>query len=1055
MRDLLQLRAVCPFLAQAGIEAAQISEEDIHQALEKLRALSTSLIRVIFYFEGLEESGNSLPAITMINRLANRGLFPSSLLPFFQTLISPVTDNQIGLASLQKRFPVCLRVSVRLVTWFAKSYGLHLSQAAKQANDEESMLRAISADPPDDRTRRSARKVALQRASTLQLSEAETRIIVDYQLRCAGWQADTWGLRHALGARPERHTSKAIAEWPTETGPADYALFNGLDFVGVAEVKKLGRDVLSDLIQSKRYSRGAQLEDLTRFPGGPWGEYRVPFLFSTNGRPYLEQVMEKSGIWFLDARTPTNHPRPLKGWYAADELVAYLGQDPRAAHAKLVHEPLDYLGLRDYQEQALLNIERALNLGQTRLLVAMATGTGKTRLAISLIYRLIKTGRFRRILFVVDRTALGEQAGDKFKETRLEDLKTFDQIYDIKDVDQIEIEPTTKVNIATVQGLMRAILNPTEKRPAPSVGQYDCIIVDEAHRGYTLDRQLDEDELPYKDQNDYLSKYRGVIDYFDAVKIGLTATPAPHTIDIFGPPVFIYTYREAVIDGWLIDHEPPHQLITHLAKEGIKWERGDTIPVYDQATGQITNIENIPDEVKLEIDHFNKMVITEPFNQTIAKELVKYLDPDSDAKTLIYAATDDHADMVVRILKQAFETAGVPVDDDAIVKITGSIDKPEAMIRKFKNERLPNVAVTVDLLTTGIDVPEICNLVFVRRIRSRILFEQMLGRATRRCDRIKKAYFKIFDAARIYEALAPVSTMKPVVADPSLSLGQLVDSLEHMAEGQASPEMLKSQMEQILAKLQRLIKRLDPAEQMEFQTLAGGETLQAFIGSLKGISPEAGRHKLTARRSLLAFLDENRHRPRQQLVSSHEDHLHAHTRGYGDAQKPEDYLKAFKDFIFSNMNKIPALAVVCQRPRNLTRQALKELKLALDQAGFTEKNLQVAWKDWKNEDIAADIISFIRRQALGDPLVGHRERIKKAMARIYKMNDWTAIQKQWLERIEKQLLAETVLDREFFDQGVFASHGGFNRLNKIFQGNFQQILDDITTTLYPDQRESA
>ena len=132
----------------------------------------------------------------------------------------------------------------------------------------------------------------------------------------------------------------------------------------------------------------------------------------------------------------------------------------------------------------------------------------------------------------------------------------------------------------------------------PSVGQYDCIIVDEAHRGYTLDRELGEEELLYRDQNDYLSKFRRVIDHFDAVKIGLTATPAPHTIDIFGRPVYTYSYREAVIDGWLMDHEPPHQLVTRLSKEGIKWEKGDTIPVYDPATGQITNIEDIPDEVK-------------------------------------------------------------------------------------------------------------------------------------------------------------------------------------------------------------------------------------------------------------------------------------------------------------------------------------------------------------------------------------------------------------------------------------------------------------------------
>ena len=178
---------------------------------------------------------------------------------------------------------------------------------------------------------------------------------------------------------------------------------------------------------------------------------------------------------------------------------------------------------------------------------------------------------------MVDRNALGEQADDKFKESRLEDLKTFDTIYELKELDE-PIESTTKVKIQTVQSIMRSILYPSKLEEYPSAGQYDCIIVDEAHRGLTLDREMSEDELGFRDQTDYLSKYRRTIEYFDAVKIGLTATPAHHTVEIFGHPVFAYSYREAVIDGWLVDHEPPHQLVTHLAQNGIRWERGDTIP---------------------------------------------------------------------------------------------------------------------------------------------------------------------------------------------------------------------------------------------------------------------------------------------------------------------------------------------------------------------------------------------------------------------------------------------------------------------------------------------
>lgn len=1047
------LKAVCPALARSGDDAEAILTEDPNIASAKISLLTEGLTRAILAFEWLEDTHDA-SQISRLNRLSNRGLLPNLLLPFFHLLEGGPLENKDA-QGLQMRAAISLKLAGRLSSWLAKSYGPYFPQEAAIVETPEDMLQVMRKNEPSYAVRRAARKAAINRASGMRLGEDETRVIIDYQLRTAGWQADTWALRFSLGTRPEKGTNKAISEWPTDTGPADYALFSGLDFIGVVEAKKMGKDVLADLGQSKRYAKGARLDDQARFVGGPWGEFNVPFLFSTNARPYLEQLKEKSGIWFLDARHPTNHPRPLQGWYSADELISLMQQNISAAQAKLSHEPMEYLGLRDYQEKAVQKAEAALNEGKSRLLVAMATGTGKTRLAIGLIYRLIKSERFRRILFVVDRTSLGEQAGDKFRETRLEELKTFDQIYDLKEVDKSEIEPTTKVNIATVQGLMRNIMYPSDPLKIPSVGQYDCIIIDEAHRGYTLDRELGDDELLYRDQNDYLSKFRRVIDYFDAVKIGLTATPAPHTIEIFGRPVYTYTYREAVIDDWLVDHEPPHQLVTHLAKRGIKWKRGDTIPVYDPATGQITNMEDIPDEVKVEVDHFNKLVLTENFNRTVATELVKHLDPDGEEKTLIFAATDDHADMVVRLLKEAFEKSGVPISDDAIEKITGSIDRPEAKIRQFKNERFPNIAVTVDLLTTGIDVPEICNLVFLRRVRSRILFEQMLGRATRRCDRIKKDHFNIFDAVRLYEALEPVSGMKAVAPDPNLTLAQLAEEMDRIITERAQSALLKDRMEQILAKLNRILRKMEKEDIVEFQTLSGGQSPKQFIDSLREEAPEAFRHRLMERPALLAFLDENRHRPKKQLISHHEDELHAHMRGYGDAEKPEDYLNAFREFIIDNMNKIPALSIVCQRPRELTRQALRELKIALDRAGYTEKNLQVAWKDWKNEDIAADIISFIRRQALGDPLVSHKERIQTAMTRIYSMRDWTAVQRKWLERIEKQLIAQTVLDREVFERGAFKDQGGFDRLNKIFQGNFQEVLDDINENLYPDQRETA
>lgn len=183
-----------------------------------------------------------------------------------------------------------------------------------------------------------------------------------------------------------------------------------------------------------------------------------------------------------------------------------------------------------------------------------------------------------------------------------------------------------------------------------------------------------------------------------------------------------------------------------------------------------------------------KKVITRPFNETVLAEIAKDIDPenpDEQGKTLIYAVDDQHADMIVDILKNIYKEYGV--DNDAIMKITGSVGggnpkKVQEVIKRFKNERYPGIAVTVDLLTTGIDVPEITKLVFLRRVKSRILFEQMLGRATRLCQKIHKTHFEIYDAVGVYDFLGAVNTMKPVVANPSVSFGQLLDGLEMMED---------------------------------------------------------------------------------------------------------------------------------------------------------------------------------------------------------------------------------------------------------------------------------
>jgi type I restriction enzyme R subunit len=346
---------------------------------------------------------------------------------------------------------------------------------------------------------------------------------------------------------------------------------------------------------------------------------------------------------------------------------------------------------------------------------------------------------------------------------------------------------------------------------------------------------------------------------------------------------------------------------------------------------------------------------------------------------------------VVQKLKDAFAELYGSVDDDAVVKITGAADKPLELIRRYKNEVSPKVAVTVDLLTTGIDVPAICNLVFIRRVKSRILYAQMLGRATRPCDDIDKEVFQIFDAVSLYETLAAVSDMKPVVVNPNISFTQLIDELEVVTESQAVTEIL----DQITAKLQRKRRHLSDTSCDTVEGLAG-MPVEEVVQHLRQSSPNEAATWLKQRQEIAEILDRREGGSQPVLVSYHADELRRVERGYGVSEsgeaygRPEDYLDSFKQFIETNLNQMPALLVVTQRPRELTRAQLKELRAALDAAGYSEVRLRSAWRDATNQDIAASIIGYIRQAALGDALVPHEERVDKALKQILASQRWTA-----------------------------------------------------------------
>lgn len=491
------------------------------------------------------------------------------------------------------------RESEERTTWEQLAQEAEAARNALAAQLQE-LQAAAQNTPPEEKARTLA--FVEKAAEAIVLDEASTRAIIDRQLRDRGWEVDSAALRYAKGARPSKGRAMAIAEWPTDSGPADYALFVDTKLVGVVEAKRRNKNVSAAVDQAERYSKGFRFQGGAEGAGGPWGAYHAPFVFSANGRPYLKQIETESGIWFRDVRLAINLRRALSDWFRPEELLSMMEVEKEKAQAALEARAFDFgFQLRPYQRAAIEAVEKTLTTEKREMLVAMATGTGKTKLAIAMLYRLLATKRFRRICFVVDRSALGTQTTDEFMSTAIEGPKTFGQLFGIMGLEDIKPDPETRVHICTIQGLVKRVLYSTETADVPPIGQYDLIVIDECHRGYLLDREMSDRELEFRGQDDYISKYRRVLEHFDAVKIGLTATPALHTAQIFGDPIYTYTYREAVVDGWLIDHEPPIRFQTALSKAGITFDAGDDLEVLDSQSGEVQTTVT-PDELTFEVE---------------------------------------------------------------------------------------------------------------------------------------------------------------------------------------------------------------------------------------------------------------------------------------------------------------------------------------------------------------------------------------------------------------------------------------------------------------------
>ncbi len=544
----------------------------------------------------------------------------------------------------------------------------------------------------------------------------------------------------------------ALEEFPTDNGPADYALCVDGKIVAVVEAKKVTLGPQNVLSQAERYAAGIS--------GSPfnYSGFRVPFIYSTNGEI----------IWYHDLRNSLNRSRTVTKFHTPDGLSERLREKFEVSCQRLADRDNAHPMIRPYQAEANTAIEQAIRDRKRQMLVAMATGTGKTYTMVNEVFRLMESGVAKRILFLVDRRALAAQAVKAFASFEAQPGLKFDRAYEVysqrffrEDFEEEEkfdpkvlpssylLEPKPGhafVYICTIQRMTinlfgRNAVFGSDDEPIDEdadqldipIHAFDLIIADECHRGYTAAEQ---------------SVWRKTLDHFDAIKIGLTATPAAHTMAYFREIVYRYDYTRAVREGFLVDYDAV-ALNSNVRMNGIFLQPGEQVGVIDARTGA-QSFDNLEDERQFDTEDVERKITSPDSNRKILTEIRKYAEEHEQQfgrfpKTLIFAVNDlphtSHADQLVDLARDVFGKG-----DSFVQKITGKVDRPLQRIREFRNRPMPAVVVTVDMLSTGVDIPDLEFIVFLRPVKSRILFEQMLGRGTRKGERYHdKSHFVVFD----------------------------------------------------------------------------------------------------------------------------------------------------------------------------------------------------------------------------------------------------------------------------------------------------------------------
>lgn len=907
--------------------------------------------------------------------------------------------------------------------------------------------------------------------------EAKAREQIDKKLQESGWviqDIKTLNLTVALGV--------AVREFPTSTGPVDYALFVDGMPVGVAEAKKDEKgEVLTDVEgQSGRYAN-------SRFK---WvnQEYRVRFAYEATGKL----------VRFTDYADIKCRSREIFSFHRPETLKRWLNESDTVRNNLKQLPPLDETGFRKCQIKAIRGLDDSFANNRPHALVQMATGAGKTFTAITAAYRLLKYGRMNRILFLVDTRSLGEQAEREFLAYKPnDDPRNFSELYNVHRLKSSYISSDAQICISTIQRMYSILKGEeldekaeetpfaeyvTAESKAPKEVVYnakippeffDCIIVDECHRSI-------------------YNVWSQVLSYFDAFIIGLTATPDARTIGYFNQNfVSEYTREQAVLDGVNVG-EDIYLIETSVTKNGAfimkqmiehrdrltrekRWAQMDEDVFYTQSQLD-KNIVN-PSQIRAVIRTFKEKLYTELFPHR--KEV---------PKTLIFAKTDSHADDIVQIVREEFGEG-----NDFCQKITYSVQNAEAVLSSFRNDYYPRIAVTVDMIATGTDVKPIECLLFMRDVRSRNYFEQMKGRGTRVLSKDdlqkvtpsateNKDHFVIVDAVGVTESKK--TETRTLERKPTVSMKEL---MMNIALGARDEDTLTSLANRVI----RLSCKMERSEHKQFRETVGKSAEQVAEGLLNAFDEDIIHAKACTENGTVSPTPEQSTKAQKELIKqavepfqkpevrdfienvrrNHDQIIDSVNldkvlfAGYS-ANREENadrVISTFKDFIEENKDEILALRIIYNeqyKNRPMILKSLTELYQKLCAKGVTVERLWDCYAIKQPDKVKkgtlaqiTDLISLIRFQlGYADTLSPFADRVN------YNFKQWTfrrntgavhftAEQMEWLRLIKEHIITSLSILPEDLEYTPFDSKGGLGGFYQVFGEKYQEILDEMNEEL--------